>query len=375
MLDSFKVKNFRLFRDLEIPRLGRVNLIVGKNNSGKSALLEALELYASNASVYSLIGQIYTRQEYWKERSRHEMDGSAEIPSNLDSALRHLFLGHEFPKFEQPGIMIGSSENAHDRIFLHVAPYSIFTDNEGSERRKLLSQEEASNPDTILDYFLVREEGNSRQRIMLLNQVYGFSKVPSHSIAKNKFPFQTVPTGNISPQKIASLWDSIGFTNLAIEVIAGLKLILPSAKGIGFVENPSSARDPRIPIVSLEGEVEPMPLKSMGDGMTRIFHIILALVSAKDGILLIDEFENGLHWSVQPKVWKTVFRLARKLNVQVFATTHSRDCISSFEEAWKENIEDGGFHRLQLDKNGEVEAKSYNLETLSDSLETEVEVR
>ncbi len=375
MLDSFKVKNFRLFRDLEIPRLGRVNLIVGKNNSGKSALLEALELYASNASVFSLIGQINTRQEYWKERSRQEMDGNAEITLNLESALRHLFLGHEFPKFDQPGIMLASSEKTLDQICLHVAPYSIYTDNEGSERRKLLSPVEASNPDIISDYFLVRVEGDKRHRIMLLNQVLGFSKAPTHSISKNKFPFQTVPTGNISPQKTATLWDSIGFTNLAVEVIAGLKLILPAAKGIGFVENPSSARDPRIPIVSLEGEVEPLPLKSMGDGMTRIFHIILALVSAKNGILLIDEFENGLHWSVQPKVWKTVFRLAQKLNVQVFATTHSRDCIAGFEEAWEENVEEGGFHRLQLDKNGEVVAKSYTLETLSDSLETDVEVR
>lgn len=77
--------------------------------------------------------------------------------------------------------------------------------------------------------------------------------------------------------------------------------------------------------VKIEGIDEPLPLKSMGDGITRLFHIIVALVNARNGILLIDEFENGLHWSVQPKVWDIVFQLSEKLNVQVFATTHSHE--------------------------------------------------
>ena len=65
--------------------------------------------------------------------------------------------------------------------------------------------------------------------------------------------------------------------------------------------------------------------------MIRIFGIALALENAKDGLLLIDEVENGLHYSVQPDVWRFLFQAATKLNVQVFATTHSYDCIKSFE--------------------------------------------
>jgi len=54
--------------------------------------------------------------------------------------------------------------------------------------------------------------------------------------------------------------------------------------------------------------------------MTHLFHLIFALVNAKDGFLLIDEFENGLHYTVQPKVWELIFKLAKALNVQVFAS-------------------------------------------------------
>jgi AAA15 family ATPase/GTPase len=42
------------------------------------------------------------------------------------------------------------------------------------------------------------------------------------------------------------------------------------------------------------------------------------MVNAQDGYLLIDEFENSLHYSVQEQVWKAIFSLAKSLNVQVF---------------------------------------------------------
>lgn len=109
--------------------------------------------------------------------------------------------------------------------------------------------------------------------------------------------------------------------------------------------------------------------------MTRLFHIIVALVNAKNGLLLVDEFENGLHWTVQPKIWKTVFRLAQRLSVQVFASTHSRDCIVGFEEAWKEQEELGAFFRLDVRPDAGVTVTSYTCETLLDSLETGVEPR
>jgi AAA15 family ATPase/GTPase len=138
--------------------------------------------------------------------------------------------------------------------------------------------------------------------------------------------------------------------------------------------NQGSARADRIPLVRIDGIKEPLPLKSMGDGMTRIFHIIVALVNAQHGILLVDEFENGLHWSVQPLVWKMIFRIAQDLDVQVFATTHSRDCIAGFDSAWNENEGLGAFFRLEA-REGRVDVTEYTSDTLTDSIDMDVEIR
>ena len=77
--------------------------------------------------------------------------------------------------------------------------------------------------------------------------------------------------------------------------------------------------------------------------MTRLFHLILSLVTAKDGVLLIDEFENGLHWSTQSKAWQLIFTLSAQWNVQVFCTTHSKDCINGFEEIWTQHPQEAAF--------------------------------
>jgi len=115
--------------------------------------------------------------------------------------------------------------------------------------------------------------------------------LPIPSTPSSKYPFQVVPTRNLTSDKIAALWDTIGLTPMAEEVIAGLQLIEPSITGILFVQS-TIGREARMPLVSSRNASEPLPLKSMGDGITRLFHIIVALVSAKDGILLIDEFET-----------------------------------------------------------------------------------
>ena len=80
--------------------------------------------------------------------------------------------------------------------------------------------------------------------------------------------------------------------------------------------------------------------------MNRLFALILSLVNCGGGILLIDEFENGLHYTVQLDAWRMIFRFAAEMNIQVVATTHSSDAIRSFQIAASESPEEGVFLRL-----------------------------
>ncbi len=92
-------------------------------------------------------------------------------------------------------------------------------------------------------------------------------------------------------------------------------------------------------------------------------------------MLLIDEIENGIHYSVQPELWQLIFQLARRLNVQVFATTHSWDCIKGFQRAAeKEKQEEGMLIRLGRRK-GEAAVTLFDEEELGIATRQQIEVR
>src|SRR5262249_48001630 len=87
----------------------------------------------------------------------------------------------------------------------------------------------------------------------------------------------------------------------------------------------------------VEGLRQLVPLPFMGEGMRRVLSIVLAIANAQGGIVLIDEIENGLHYSVQKQVWQAIGAAARQANVQIFATTHSWECIQAAHQAFREN--------------------------------------
>jgi AAA15 family ATPase/GTPase len=114
----------------------------------------------------------------------------------------------------------------------------------------------------------------------------------------------------------------------------------------------------------------------MGDGINRVLTIILALVNADNGFLLIDEFENGLHYIVQEQLWKVIFNLAQKLNVQVFVTTHSEDCIAGFESILNSfnNTLEGKLIRLD-NVNGTITQVEFNAQELKIASDQKIEIR
>lgn len=373
MLTSFHVSNFRLFQNIEVEKLGRVNLVVGKNNAGKSAFIEAVELYASNASPSTLLNIVEARQESW---SSVALPYSQNTSSNF---LRHLFFGYKLPRIEEEGITIGENLS-NTKLEIKLAAYQNKYDDEGLIRKIRISDVHIDEDISSLDFFLIAEEDKKTRRLIRLDRDVKDIKHSSNTIYERhesefKYILQIVSTENMPNIKLAALWDLTSLTSLESDVIAALRLIDNRVSGVAFVEDMSKGRgsDNRIPLVKLEGIDEPLPLKSMGDGITRLFHIIVALVNARNGLLLIDEFENGLHWSVLPKVWDIVFKLSERLNVQVFATTHSRDCIEGFDSAWNNYPTLGAFFRLEAN-NGAIKVREYTSETLSDAIEMDVAV-
>ena len=150
-----------------------------------------------------------------------------------------------------------------------------------------------------------------------------------------------VSAAGLSPIDMAALWDDTVLLDLQHDIVAALQVIAPSTVSVNFVGARKGSVE-RIPIVKVQEFALPVALRTLGEGMNRMLGIALALVNAKDGMLLIDEVDTGLHYSVLPDLWKLVFEVAHRLNVQVFATSHSWDCIAAFQQAAADNISSAG---------------------------------
>jgi predicted ATPase len=172
---------------------------------------------------------------------------------------------------------------------------------------------------------------------------------------------------------MTNFWDTVTLTSLEERVLAALRIIAPGVEGLNIVGE-GNLRG-RLPVVKVENIEDRLPLRSLGDGMQRMLGIALSLVNAENGMLLIDGIENGLHYSVLPDMWRLIFQMASRLQVQVFATTHSWDCISAFQKAaQEEGQEEGLLIRLEM-KDEEIGATLFDERRLGIATREQIEVR
>ena len=346
MIESLKIKNFKNLNGLEIPHLSQINLISGQNNVGKSTLLEAIAIYTNPSQIIKILSE---RDEFPLYKEENETE---RINQNTN-AFSSLFTDRKDEVSENNIIKISDKENTLSIQFSYFSPK---TDIEYI--KKVITITRQNKTVSIL---------HLNSPIDSLNQRLGIDNDSNIIIKLNTEPIGT--------EYIANFFDNIALTEKEDNVIGALQIIEPNLNKLAFIAE--SQYRFRRPIVTLKGSNQRFPLKSMGDGINHILSIILALVNCENGCLLIDEIDNGLHYSVQENLWKVIFDLAKKLNIQVFATTHSNDCINSFTEVLKEenNASIGGFYRMQKRKSGRIELVEYNSEELNSVSEHNIEIR
>lgn len=324
LLDSLEIKGYRCFEHLTIEKLGRVNLIVGKNNVGKTALLEALLVYASAGDSDAVATINYSRGEV-------SIEDEDEIIN--DDAPRHLFYKRPVANGKSIKFSIGSIPVKSKR-----------------SRRNPIEVTFSHHPrnDTL--------------------------KLKTNQVKDAGYSYLFLRFDGISIDSIASLWDDITLTPTEETINSILKIIAPELEKINFAIYPKGSKQ-RIPLVKIMNCDEPLPLRSLGEGVYRLLAIILSLVNCEDGILLIDEIEIGLHYSVQLDIWRAIFKTARNLNVQVFATTHSSDCIKAFQRAAGEDKEDEGMLIRLARKGDKIKAVLFDEREMETVVENDIEVR
>ncbi|MCB2263422.1 MAG: ATP-binding protein [Candidatus Thiosymbion ectosymbiont of Robbea hypermnestra] len=365
------IERFRAFRALRLTGLGRVNLITGQNNTGKSSLLEALRILTSDYLPVTIHNILTHREVDVADREESGKQAYDEI------TLQVLTLFHGFPELSgswEPIVVATGGGRQPMKSTLMLDWFSEERAEDGTRRLShqggLLDGEEGipalvfNTSDTKHVFSLKNLRSYTYHRRRLIPEYKRPSSTPCISIS---------PYGGESTVQLGALWDNIALSDLEDQVVEALRIIDPSLSAVSMVGGDLPGRS-RTAIVRSHKIPRPVPLRSFGDGLNRLFGIVLSLVNAKDGLLLIDEFENGMHYSVQLDTWRMIFKLAAALDVQVFATSHSWDAIEAFQQAAAETSEEGVLVRLAHIE-GEIVPTVFRKDELRIATRNHIEVR
>jgi len=360
MYKSYKVQNFRCFHELTIANLERVNLIAGVNNVGKTALLEAMFLHcgAYNPSIalrlkaFRGIETVKIKLGQWVEPPWDSLFHQFDVSRSIVLAGENTVTGHRSLRLK---VVREPSE---------LSSIAQFSDAGPDRSERILSTSESAKV-LRLEY----EEGERRGSFHVILDRKGIRTEPIPPAA----PFPAFFKG--ARMRVPFSDEAERFGNLEIRgqqdvLLRVLQLIEPRLSRLAMVV---VAGEPMLHGDIGMGRLVPLPV--MGEGMVRLASLVLHIGNAPNGVVLVDEIENGLYHSILPKVWRAIGEMAREFDTQVFATTHSLECIVAAHGAFTESgLYDFRLHRLERRK-GTIRAVTYDQEALEAAIETGLEVR
>jgi len=345
MLRDLTIKNYRCFKDFSIDGLARVNLIVGQNNSGKTSFLEAVYLLVNQGNPDALIELLDIRGEYTVDLS------SSSPTGDILYSVAHIFRGHE-PLAESGSVTIDLSSSERS---LTIAVRS-------KERGFDLQIAYSDTPHVSLPLYADYSHVAARR----------FSRLREGTSA-----FQFVPTSGIDFDYLSLLWDTISLDpDKEDRLVGALRLLDQSVEDVRF----TTRRTASGAIMKLRDYSHRIPLSSMGEGMRRVAALTMSALVAENGILLVDEIDSGLYHGVQADMWRLLIEIAQRFNLQIFATTHSWDCVEAFQDALRQmsHLQNGEplglLFRLET-RNGVLRKVKYDARDLEIAVEQDIEVR
>ncbi|MDE2873931.1 MAG: AAA family ATPase [Gemmatimonadota bacterium] len=311
MIRTLRLENYRGFKEYELRDLARVNLLVGPNDCGKTSILEAVELLVSRGDPQVLVESMRRRGEF------HVTPDGRKISLY---PVYHQFHGH--------GIGTGSSLSISSDDGLGQVRIDI-VEGWQDESHELFDVSEAGLLPLALLIRRGREEGNLKYPLTqdgALAWSRSMPRRPPRSRQSTLPPAQFVTAESLRPRDMAALWDHVLVDRRESEVESALRILQPDLDSIRFLTGDAAGRAGGI-VLGFKAGSRRVPIGSHGDGMRRLLAVSLSLVRAAGGFVLIDEIDTGLHWTVMEEMWQLVVSAAMESSIQVFATTHSLDCI------------------------------------------------
>jgi len=352
MFESITIHNLRAITQLELNNLGQVNLLVGQNNSGKTTILEALFLLvgATNAGLPNTVNQLR---------------GFPFMSKEVIATFWHN------KKVIEPIQISGITRQDLERRDLSILPLYL----EEQETQRVSSDFVAIEANTPEHKSQLAPDG---LKLEYMTSQAPREKITSTFLLKGKEVIINNPSEPVGRGFFMS--PSMQYNNLKDRFgVAQRKKQIPQL--ISFLQqvdpNISDLRLNEIGIVEADiGLSDLLFINLMGGGIVKSLTIALSMLDAQNDVVLIDEIENGLHYSAQKTIWTAIFRWAKQLNIQVFATTHSVEAARAFTSCAEDNLfkTEAMIYRIER-KDEECKVVKYAKEELAEAIKSGWEFR
>lgn len=375
MIKDIEIENFRCFEHTKIEGFESINLIGGKNNLGKTALLEAILLNQSpQPKTIFLLRQL--RQEF-KEFSQ------AYPKKTWDN----FFHDHQINK----KIIIYTNNDKQKQQSINLEFFPVFLNDLFSDNIDIETLETKFQ----LKYFSDNYYYGSGLRISIFSSPFiEFSIISTNQHIRNEFKdtrgdsisqlqfFMSIkdfikktilltPFSHKSQINITTEYSQAALNNLDKYILQIINSIDSSIKEIKIF----CIGEPQI-YLKRDNE-NYLPISMFGDAINRVTEIVVKILNNKNSILLIDEIENGIHYTNQRDFWKALFELSKELDVQIFATTHSLEMIQAFRDIGLKYYPDSGayFEMARNPRTNKIVGIKHELEMLDYALKRNEEIR
>ena len=312
---NIEIKNFRGIDHLVIDDCSRINVFLGQNNSGKTSILECLLLIMGMSSPDM-------PQSLNRIRSRNNMIGVADARYMFNN----LILTHS------PEIVAKQTDDVSRHLKLSLS--YVFDENEQTVQQ--------NSPMPISD---------SMALINTLEMLFDVTEGTDSKSYRSSLTFNQA--GLITNRKLAEGYVEKDFVGIITSDLLAGNLVndlseLFKRKQKDLILERLAIFDKAIYTIDIlnndvyigfEGVNELLPLGMTGDGLRRYLNIVACSANPMTNVIVIDEIDNGLHYSAYKKLWEAIFALATKTNKQVFITTHSKETLYCLNEMLEERPE------------------------------------
>ena len=321
-LTYFSIKNFKKFEFLEVNDIGQFNLIVGDNNVGKTCLLEALLFDEDGKQLLNNFYLALTKRglRFEVEEITRKVNGisTTETIYPKENYFKKYIFG-TFPYKEEVTFNFIGNDDERRSINLKI--------NDKDNVRKFFSGSEFDKNIPFEDYI----------KQFICFDIDYVPQVETYWIYDYYLNIQNFPliSFNDTPLEVEaiSIYENLKTKKEKEILINSLKVVNPNIVDIELRENFNDLKS--VFLISYDDKDEFVPLNFLGDGFKRMFYIVLKMLSLKGKRILIDEIEIGIHYSKMKDFWVNIMKVCKELDVQLFATTHSKECAESYVEAAK----------------------------------------